>query len=245
MKDSHCNSLPNTCLTCEKKKNSLFDGLSADELSLLESHRTTVNYKKGEAIYKEGIRPLGLLCLNAGKVKLVRTTKNNTQQIMRLKRPVDFIDIRSVVSMTRYNHSAVALEESSVCFIDTQDFLRVLKGNSKLALKIIQTLTNELDEADSRFVNMTQKYMRARLAETILYIKDFFGTLIDNETINCTLTSSDLAGLSNMNIANVIRTLSSFRQENLIDVVKKRIVLLNPQAVENISSEKDIAAHTL
>ena len=239
MKSPLCSLTSDTCVNCEKKINSLFDELSPEELTTLESHRTVVHYKKGEAIYKEGIRPFGLLCLSSGKVKLVRTTKNNTPQIMRLKRPVDFIDIRSVVSMAKYNHSAITLEESSICIIETQDFLKILENNSKLALKIIQTLTNELDEADARFVNMTQKYMRARLAETILYIKDFFGMLPNSQSINCSLTSADLAGLSNMNIANVIRTLSSFRQENIIDVVQKRIVIRNNQAIENISMEKE------
>lgn len=223
-------------MICEKKKFSLLDGLSYNELESLERNRSVVNYKKGETVYKEGTKPMGLLCLNAGKVKITRTAGKGVEQIVGLKKPVDFIDVRSLMMDSHYQNSAIALEDSSVCFIDKNDFLNVVNGNSSLSLKIIRMFASELDDADKRFVNMTQKHLRARLADAILQLLDIFGTLPDNETINCTLKRSDLAGLSNMTTANVIRTISSFTKERIIESEKKKIKIKNIEQLKAISS---------
>ena len=156
-------SLQNTCMTCGKKHLSLIDNLNYSELEILESHRTEIHYKKRETIYKEGTKPLGLLCLNAGKAKLVRTADNGKEQIVGLRKPVDFIDVRPLMTDSPHRNTAVALENSSVCIIDKNDFMQVVKNNSDLSMKLIRFFAEELDEADKRLVNMTKKHLRARL----------------------------------------------------------------------------------
>lgn len=225
----------NTCMNCTRKKYSLLDDLSYCELELLEKNRSVVNYKKGETIYKEGTKPMGLLCLNTGKVKLICTASNGTEQIVGLKKPVDFIDVRALMTDSPYKNSAIALEDSSVCFIDKNDFNHVVKTNSDLSLKIIRLFAKELDEADNRFVNITQKHLRARLAYTILQLLDIYKTLPDGKTINCILKRSDLAGLSNMTTANVIRTISSFSKEGIIESERKRLKVNYPEKLRDIS----------
>ncbi|MEW6467681.1 MAG: Crp/Fnr family transcriptional regulator [Bacteroidota bacterium] len=234
-------TLPNgrhTCVNCVKKVHSLFDGLSPDELALLDSHRNVVGYRKDEVIYKEGTKPMGLLCLNTGKVKLTRRGKNGSEQIVGLKRPVDFIDVRSVIGDWSYSHSAVALENSSVCFIDRNDFLSVVQANPKLSLKIIRMFASELDDADRRFIDLTQLLLRERLAATLLYLRSFYGTQSDGKTLNCTIKRADLAGLSNMNVANVIRTISAFEKEGIVVSEKKKIVILNEKALHDLAASK-------
>ena len=80
-----------TCMNCRKKKHSLLNDLSYDELAVLNEHKYEVSYQAGEIICKEGTKPPGLLCLNVGKVKITRTGLNGNEQIVGLKKPVDFI----------------------------------------------------------------------------------------------------------------------------------------------------------
>ncbi len=238
MNDVSCvaNPLLTTCMGCTKKKNSLFDSLSQEELEELERNRTVVSYKRGEMIYKEGSKSMGLLCLNEGKVKLVRNIKS--EQIIGLRRPVDFIDLRTVVTSFSYNHSAYALEDSSVCFIEKDHFLKVMNGNPELSLKVIRMFVSDNDNSFNRLLNNAWKHLRARLAEAILNLKEFYGTLEDGQTINCYIRRSDLAGLANMNSANVIRTLVAFKDEGLLESGKKRIVIKNEETLRLIGREK-------
>ena len=223
----------NTCMICLKKEQSLLKDLSYDELERLENARTVIKHKKGEVIFKEGAKTSGLLCLSEGKVKIV-SDANGKEQVVSLCRPVDFINIRALMNAAVYKHSAVALENSSLCHIDKSAFLNVVNHNSDLSMKLIRLFASELDEADKHFINMTQKHLRARLADALLKLLDFYGTLPDGRTLNCPLKRSDLAGLSNMNVANVIRTLSVFNKEKIISLNKKKICINDVAALKHI-----------
>jgi len=225
-------------MQCEKKRLSLFDGLSHNELEVLDRHRTAVSFKKGEVIYKEGGNPMGLLCLNAGKAKIVRRSDHGTEQIVGLKKPVDFIGMHALMSESVYHNSAVALEDASVCVIDKADFFEVVKQNSQLTFKLMKMLTRELDESESRFINMTQKFLKARLAEAIILLMDVYGTLADGKSINCILKRRELAALSNMTTANVIRAISSFTKDGVLATEKKRLVVKNAEMLHAISTSR-------
>jgi CRP-like cAMP-binding protein len=225
--------IPNNCMICQKKQQSLLKDLSYAELEQLEKARTVIRHKKGEVIFKEGGTTSGLLCLSEGKVKIV-SEENGREQIVSLCRPVDFINIRALMSNSTYKHSALALENSFLCHIAKDAFLDVISRNSNLSMKLIQKFASELDEADKHFLSMTQKHLRARLADALLKLLDFYGTLSDGKTLNCPLKRSDLAGLSNMNTANVIRTLSAFSKEKIISLDKKKISLNDIEALKQI-----------
>ena len=230
--------LRNSCINCTKRGDSLLQDLSAGELKILSRNKYGVSYNKGEVICKEGTKPLGLICLNKGKVKIVRRGVNGTEQIVGLKKSVDFIGFRTLMSGINCLASFVALEDSSVCVINKKDFFEVVKTNKNLAFNIIKSLANELVKSDSRLVNLTQKHIRARLAEALLLIYDIYGINSNTGALNVSLKRSELASLANMTTSNAIRILSSFGKENLISI-NQRIIKLNDFNVLKKISELD------
>ena len=224
-----------TCMNCGMRNRSLLSELSYSELEQLNKNRYTISYKPGEIICKEGSKALGLICLEKGKVKIIRRSPNGTEQIVALKKPVDFIGFNTLMGEGVYLTSAIALEDVSVCIIDKNDFFKVIGSNEHLALKIIRLLSRTLNEVDTRMVNLTQKHVRARLADALLLINEIYGTRTDQETLNVPLKRSDLAALSNMTTANAIRILSSFSKENLIELDKRDIKVKNLKALRDIS----------
>lgn len=225
----------NSCLSCIKRKNSLFNNLSNEELKILDKNRYTVLYKSGEVICKEGTKPLGLICLNKGKVKIVRRGIKGIEQIVGLKKAVNFIDLQALLVGNHYLSSSIALEDSSVCIIKKKDFFKVIEGNNKLAFKIMRLLASNLINKDSRLVNLTQKYIRGRLAEALLLINDIYGIKPDTGMLNVSLKRSELAELANMTTANAIRTLSSFNKEKLVNVNHRSIKLNDLNKLKQIS----------
>ncbi len=236
---SYCSTLSeagkSTCLDCLQKRYSLLKDLSEVELALLEKNRYEVSYAAGEIIYKEATKPQGLLCLKVGKVKIVKTGFAGMEQIVALKKPVDFIGFQALMGEKKYETSAIALEDSIVCFVDKNDFYKIIKNNNYLAFKIIGLFANELDEIRNRQISLTQKHMRARIVDALLLVYDVFGTMPDHVTLNVELKRADFAALANMTTANAIRMLSALAKENLIETHQRKIKIVNFKALRDIS----------
>ena len=158
-----------------------------------------------------------------------------TEQIVSLRKPVDFIGFRALMQESVCSASAIALEDVSVCIINKDDFFKVIENNKQLALKVIRLMAHELNETDNRLVNLAHKHIRARLADALLLVNDIYGTMPDKETLNVPLKRSDLAAISNMTTANTIRVLSGFARENIIEIDQRDIKVKNLNALKHIS----------
>jgi CRP/FNR family transcriptional regulator, polysaccharide utilization system transcription regulator len=224
----------NTCFCCTKRSNSLLSDLSNNELKILDKNRYEISYKSGEIICKEGTKPFGLICLNRGKVKIVRRGLNGITQIVGLKKAVEFIGFRGLMGESFYLSSAITLEDSTVCVIEKKDFFKVIDNNKNLAFKIIKLFANNLIKKDSRLVSLTQKHIRARLAEALLLINNIYGTNPATGNLNVSLKRSDLAGIANMTTANAIRVLSAFNKEKLVNVSNRHIKINDLKVLKDI-----------
>jgi len=230
------NPIKFNCLNCNAKNYSLFNELSNEELAILNKNQYCLHYKRGGEICKKGANPTSLICLNKGKVKVVRIGNSGNQQIVALRKQGDFLGFRALMGDKLYVASAIALEDTSVCLIDKKDFFKVIEMNKHLSFKIIRYLAQQLLENDSRLVSLTQKHVRARLADALLMINEFFGTYPDKDYLNVKLKRSDLAALANMTTANAIRILSSFTEENILDVHLRNIKIKDLEKLQKISA---------
>ena len=107
--------------------------------------------------------------------------------------------------------------------------------NNRLATFFIHQLATDLGIADERTVNLTQKHIRGRLAESLLFLKDCYGVEEDGCTLSIYLSREDLANLSNMTTSNAIRTLSNFSTEKLIIIDGRKIKIINEDKLKKIS----------
>lgn len=223
------------CDNCLENKDSAFSILSDKEKELLHKHHTCTYYKKGEIIYKEGDKPSGLICLGDGKVKVFKEGVGGREQIVRMAKPMGFIGYRALFANDYYNSSAVAIEDCSICVIEKEVLMKLLLGNGALGLRIIETFAKELGFSNNRTVTLTQKHIRGRLAESLLFLKDTFGFEDDGATIKVYLSREDLANLSNMTTSNAIRTLSTFVNEKVVTVDGRKIRIIDIDRLEKIS----------
>ncbi len=220
---------------CIENNFSVFKNCTTKEKEALNSNHTIEHYKKGEIIYKEGENPLGLIILSEGKVKVFKEGVGGREQIIRMAKPVGFIGYRALFADDSYNSSSVAIEDATVCILDKKNVLKVIKTNPEVALHIIKYMATELGFANSRTVTLTQKHIRGRLAESLLFLKDTYGYSEDNQTIKVYLSREDIANLSNMTTSNAIRTLSTFASEKVISLDGRRIKILNLKKLARIS----------
>lgn len=224
------------CLKCIMSENSIFHLLSPEQLDFIKDNLVCTEFKKDEIIYKEGGKPAGLIFLCEGKVKIFREGVGGRDQIIRMTRPEGFIGFRALFAEDNYIASAVALEDSVVSIIEKKHLEKLIRENAEFALAIMRKFAKELGFSSKRTVSLTQKHIRGRLAESLLFLAETYGYEEDGKTVNVYLSREDLANLSNMTTSNAIRTLSTFASENVVNVDGRRISILNHDILKKISA---------
>lgn len=209
--------------------------LTPDEKHKIADHFQIHNYKRNQIIYAEKDEPEYLWYLIKGKVKLYKDGTGGRQQIIRLYRPIQYFGYRAFFAKECYGSSTSAFEPSVIGKIPMTLVVEIINENTKLAWFFIHELSKHLGGADTKIVNLTQKHIRARLAEALTILIDNYGFEDDGETMKIYMAREDLANLSNMTTSNAIRTLSTFVQDKIITVDGRRIKIIDESMLRNIS----------
>ena len=198
----------------------LWQPLTEEQRILLAQNFTIQKYKKNETIYCEGETPTHLMCLLTGKVKIYKDGVGGRSQIIRVIKRHEYFAYRAYFAEEDYVTAAAAFEPCTICLIP---------------MPTIRQLSIDLGISDERTVSLTQKHIRGRLAESLLFLKDTYGVEEDQCTLSIYLSREDLANLSNMTTSNAIRTLSNFAAEKLIIIDGRKIKLIEEDKLKKIS----------
>lgn len=225
-----------SCEHCTARVKSVFCEMSKEELTTLSDSKKCIRYGKGQYIFHEGSMPYGVYCVNDGKIKVSKIGDTGKEQILRLVKSGDVLGYRSLLANEMYNASAVAMEDSSICFIPRETFISMVDKSKTLSKKIIELLSHNLSFAEDQIVNIAQKSVRERVAETILLLRETYGYEADNATLNLTLTRDDIANLVGTATESVIRMLSEFNKEGLVELKGKKIKILDQVKLLHIAN---------
>ncbi len=209
--------------------------LTSEQIKFLETNLQVVRYKKNEQVYAEGEIPSHLFCVVSGKVKVYKRGVGGRNQIVRVIKPNELFGYRAMFAHESYVTSAAAIENCLVYAIPEDIIVYLIKSNAELAFFFIQFLAIDLGISDARTVALTQKHIRGRLAESLLFLKDNYGVETDGLTLAICLSREDLASLSNMTTANAIRTLSLFANEGIISIDGRKITILDNDKLVKIA----------
>jgi len=213
----------------------LWNLLTEEQQQLLMSNFTVQTFKKNEVIYTEGEHPMHLMCLLQGKVKIYKDGVGGRSQIIRVISSVGYFGYRAFLANEDYLTAAAAFESSIICFVPMPIIEKLLNENGAMAMLFIRYLSVDLGVADERTVSLTQKHIRGRLAESLLFLKDAYGVEEDCFTLSIYLSREDLASLSNMTTSNAIRTLSNFSNEHIIAIDGRKIKIIDEEKLKKIS----------
>lgn len=209
--------------------------LTNEQKDFLQSNFSVQTYKKNEIIYCEGETPTHLMCLISGKVKIYKDGVGGRSQIIRMIKPHEYFAYRAYFAQEDFVTAAAAFEPSIIGLVPMSAIMSLVKQNNDLAIFFIKQLSIDLGIADARTVNLTQKHIRGRLAESLLFLKENYGLEEDGSTLSIYLSREDLANLSNMTTSNAIRTLSNFATERLITIDGRKIKIIDEEKLKKIS----------
>lgn len=213
----------------------LWAPLTEKQTAFLADNITLRHFAKNDCIYQADMPVTHMKCLIRGKAKIFKDGIGGKTQIIRVIKPIEFFGYRAFFANECYQTSGFAMEKSTVALIPMTTVMELIKQNHHVALFLIKQLSTELGASDQRTVHLSQKHVRARLAEAILFMKDSYGYQADEQTLSIALSREDLANLSNMTTSNAIRTLSAFAAEELVQVEGRKIRILAEDKLERIS----------
>lgn len=214
---------------------SLFRHLTPDETEMLNYQKDFRQFKRGELLYQEGNRISGFYCINSGIIKVFKTGFDGKEQIIRFAKRGDFIAYRSVLSNEPACTSAKVIEDCQICFIPSEVLIQLSKDNSTFALELLKLACHELGEANSFITDIAQKTVRERLAEILILLVQEFG-LDESKFLKISLTREELANIVGTATESVIRLLSEFKSDKMLELNGRKIKILNIKALEKISN---------
>jgi len=199
--------------------------LNDEELKLINKDRFEVSYKAGEMIFKQGSASTHILMLTSGMAKLHLEGSGGKNLLLKIAKPVQMFGGPGTLLDNRNYYSATALEDTTVCFINTKNFRTCIRSNPDFAEKFIEHINLAAIFTFGRFVDLTQKQMPGRVADALLYLSE---EVFETNPFKVTLSRQDLADMTSLSKESFIRILKEFKEEGIIvmngdfmEVVKK------------------------
>lgn len=228
------------CENCPSGFQKYFTSLDKADLQYLNEEKITNSFKKGQLIYEEGQKSLGVYCVRDGKIKVFKNGQDGREHITRVVLSGEFLGLKALLSGNTHSGSAAAIEDSVICFIPKTDFFQLMIKYPGFTQSIILILSKLLEEAETRMLSLAFKPVRERLAETLLFLfNSFYPETGKSSKDYLNLTRMELANIIGTAQETVIRLLSEFKEEKLITIKGRKIFLLDPSRLQIIANFRD------
>lgn len=211
----------------------LLEAKNIEDLKELSEDRKVRSYKKKSNIYWEKDYANALIFINSGKVKTYKTNKDGKQLITGIHGQGDFIGFQALLSGTDYTESAMTLEDTEVCKIPKEDFFNLLYVNKDVANKFIRILSNNLGDKEEQLLHLAYNSVRQRVAEQLLVVMEQYDG--EEGPKGFSISREDLAGMVGTAQESVIRTLSDFKEEGLIEINTGKIRVVDAERLTQLA----------
>jgi len=209
------------------------DGLhDLNELkNFFDDNGDVIPVKKGECIYEEGLHSNKVYLILKGVVKTHKMDENGKELITALYEPDDFLGFTSFEDNVPYQESATAVEDVELAAISKQDLKEILGKSKDVTLELVNVLTENLSEIKQQLLQMAYSSVRKKTAQTIL---QFARVMHKKPQESIKISRYDLANVAGIATESLIRTLSGFKKEGIIEIEGRNIRILDLQALEHM-----------
>lgn len=218
------------------KSKSILTDLPALEFELLMAHKVEKIYKKGETIFWEGTYPSGIFYIIDGKAKKYKLDKEGREQIFYVANTGELLGYHAILSEDRYPDSAAVLEDSKIAFIPKTDFLDTLRKSEILTGRLLKNLSHEFAVLANSLSMFAQKSVRQRLALQLIVLREKYKVNFkEGMPVEINMGRNDLANLVGTVRENVVRLLSEFKEEAILETRGRKIIVHDVQKLIEIA----------
>ncbi len=242
------NELLNAIESRLKKNDIIRKNLSSDIQGLNELRTTLSNnksleelteesnvnsYKKRQVIYKQANHPHYLFYILKGKVKTFKTHEDGKDLVIDLYNEGDFFGYTALLENGIYMETAEAIEETELALIPKKDFEDLLNTNPAIARKLISLLSKNVVAKEDHLLGIAYNTLRKKVAEALVSMQKKYH-VNKKETFTIDISREELATIAGTATESLIRTLSDFKSENLIDIKTGKITIVDEKKLANL-----------
>jgi CRP/FNR family cyclic AMP-dependent transcriptional regulator len=209
----------------------IFHGLSKAEMQEMDRTTTMSTCRKGRIFYQPEDTSEVLFILKKGRVQLYRISPGGKKLVVSTIGAGTIFGEMAIIGQRMHNTFAEAVENCLLCVMSRRDVERLILGKPSVALRIMDLMAKRLNEVETRLEDMAFKSIPARLALLLLRLREEQGDTIYG------YTHQDLADAVGTYRETTTQTLNEFKSQNLIDIGRKRIDILDPTGLELVTSE--------
>ena len=217
----------------EGVNNFLKEAASAGKINITDGERETQFFKKKQTVYTQGHRPSVLFFVTKGKIKTFRTSEEGKELITFIFKEGDFMGYTSLLEEASYNDNAEALEDSEVMIIPKADFNALINTDSLISKKFIKLLSKNLSEKEEQLLNLAYNSLRKRVANGLLHVYEKYKKDTGDKP-KLEISRENLAQVVGTATESLIRTLSDFKNEKLIEIKEGKITVLDEAKLKNL-----------
>jgi len=218
---------------CRIKDNTLFSDLTDGQLEIFKEAVKTSLHKKRDVIFVEGDPCPGFYVVKSGRVKLLKTSRDGKEQIIKILQPGELLGMETFYDGKRYGNTAMAMDDCEICFIEKRTFFEIIGQHPTIAKKIIIALSKELDNAYSKIGTMGLLNAKEKMAHLLYTLaKDYGSNENGRIKLNLSLSRLEIAELLGITQETAIRLLKSFKDEGIIEIKRKEIIIKSPAKLE-------------
>ncbi len=210
--------------------NTLGNSKTLDELA---SESQVSPFKKKQLIYKIGSQPYYLYYILEGKVKTYRTHDDGKDLVVGLYSKGDFLGYTSLLEGGKNLENAEAMEDTELALIPKKDFEELINSSPDIARKFVSLLSKNVVEKENQLLGIAYNTLRMKVAEALLALQKKYHTN-KNENYKIDISRDDLASIAGTAMESLVRTLSDFKKEALIDIKNGEIIITNITKLENL-----------
>ena len=197
-------------------------------LHLDPSTAETQELSKKMFLYQEGKRPKYLYLLKSGKIKAFRINEDGKEYITNLYVPGDYIGYLPLLENISYEDSAVVLEDAGLVIFPKEEFVDAIYRDLTVAGKFIRLIALNVKEKEERLLSLAYGSLRKRVAKGLLDIHSKFARA------PLSISREDIAQYVGTATESLIRTLSDFKAEKLIDIQDGKVHITDVQKLQNL-----------
>jgi CRP/FNR family cyclic AMP-dependent transcriptional regulator len=209
---------------------------SLDNKRTLEqlTEESNVNtYKKKQLIYKEGQNPHYLYYIIKGKVKTYKTHEDGKDLVMDLYNSGDFLGYTTLLEGSSYKENAETMEECELALIPKKDFEELMNSNPAVAKKFISLLAKNVVEKENSLLGIAYNTLRKKVAGALISLEKKYH-INKKEPFQIDISRDDLATIAGTASESLIRTLSDFKSEQLIDIKSGKVIITDEKKLANL-----------
>jgi CRP-like cAMP-binding protein len=208
------------------ERGSILADLPPADLALLMKRKIEHQYKKGEIIFREGAFPAGIYFLVEGKAKKYKMDQDGKEHIIYVANTGELLGYHAILSGDNYPDSAAVLENSRIAFIPREDFLETVEQSAVFSRQLLRTLSHEFFVLANSLTVFARRPVRERLALQLIVVREKYKSgVAAGLPIEINLSRDDLASLVGTARENVIRMLTEFKEEGILETHGRKIVI--------------------